>query len=35
VVIRNNKKSPGINSKTSDCLHRICLYYSNFELCFC
>jgi len=29
-VVRNNERSPGINSKTSDCLSRICLYSTTF-----
>jgi len=34
-VIRNNKRSSGIDGKTSDCLSRICLYYPYLELRFC
>jgi len=34
-VVRNNKRSSGIEGKTSDCLSRNCLYYRYFELRFC
>ena len=34
-VVGNNKRSPGINSKTSDCLSGICLYYRYLQLRFC
>jgi len=34
-VVRNNKRSPGINSKTSYCLSRLCLCYRYLELRFC
>ena len=32
LVLRNNKRSSGIDGKTSDCLSRSCLYYRCFEL---
>jgi len=35
LVVRNNKTSPEIDGKTSDCLSRICLYYHYLELRFC
>jgi len=35
LVVRNNKRSSGIDSKTSDCLSRNCLYYRSLELRFC
>jgi len=35
LVVRNSKRSPGINSKISYRLSRICLYYCYLELCFC
>jgi len=35
LAVRNHKTSSGIDSKTSDCLSRICLYHHDFELSFC
>jgi len=35
LVIRHNKRSSGIDSKTSNCLSRNCLYYRCLELRFC
>ena len=35
LFVRNNKRSSGINGKTSDCPSRICLYHRYFELRFC
>jgi len=35
LVVRNNKRSSGIDGKTSDCLFRISLYYRYLELRFC
>jgi len=34
-VVRNNKRSSGIDSKTSDCLSRNCWYYCYRNLRFC
>jgi len=34
-VVGNNKRSSGIDDKTSDCLSRNCLYYCYLELRFC
>jgi len=36
LIVRNNKRSSGIDGKTSDCLSRICfiLYYRYLELRF-
>jgi len=33
--VRNNKRSPGIDSKASNCLSRNCLYHCYLELHFC
>jgi len=33
--VRNNKRSSGMEGKTSDCLSRICLYYCYPDLRFC
>jgi len=35
VVLRNNKRSSGIDGKTSDCPSRHCLYYRYLEIGFC
>jgi len=35
LVVRNNKRTTGIDGKTSDCLSRNCLYYRYLELRFC
>jgi len=35
LVVRNNKRSSGIDGKTSDCLSRNCLYHCYLELRFC
>ena len=35
LVVRNNKRFPGIDGKTSDCLSRNCLYHRYLELRFC
>jgi len=34
-LVRNNRRSSGIDGKTSDCLSRNCLYYRYLELRFC
>ena len=34
LVARNNKRSSGIDGKTSDCLSRTCLYYRYLKLRF-
>jgi len=34
-VVKNNKRSSGIDDKTSDCLSRISLHYRYIELRFC